>query len=138
MVMKMRKKILPGFIYVLLCLILIVGIGILPKRPLKNIRAEDINSPSVYVNPPDMSAQVADEDFEKLAKIISSLQVYGKAMDEIEPITGGGVSVELMTANGNIEISNIGNLYLCVNGKYYRGYYRPMDALDSFARKITQ
>jgi len=136
--MKKGKK-LP--IIAVLILILIAGVlwyFLQSDKPFDTMSANEIAQVTVYAIPPDEEATLTEAEIASFIPLLQNLKV---ANPKASTAGLGGQTVKftvLKTDGSTIEISNIGNVKIIIDGKNYKADYESAEALNNFANKVLE
>lgn len=95
-----------------------------PRDTLKwaqNVTADQIARAELVVSPADPEKcyrELAPEEYETVALLLQ--QSVGDYVEDPEPIAGGGATLYLTMADGSThQVSNVGNVYLVIDGESF-------------------
>lgn len=104
-------------------------------RPLRTLDAGEIR---VRAMPPDREAILSGAEVDAMLPLLRELKVTSPGY-RMPPVSGQTVFVTVRKNDGSmIEITNVGNMQLVINGKRYRTEYDSVDAMDRFVNRVLE
>ena len=130
--MKRRAAILAAGMAVLIpVLVLFAG-----RRPFLTPDAADIQTASVELLPPDVSAQLAPAEAETLAELLRQVRVKWRD-DPYTEYCGQAVIFTLTMTDGTVRKAMAYNPFLVIDGVGWRTAYAPCEALNAFGNRLA-
>ena len=130
--MKRRAAILAAGMAVLIpVLVLFAG-----RRPFLTLDAADIQTASVELLPPDVSAQLAPAEVETLAELLRQVRVKWRD-DSYTEYCGQAVIFTLTMTDGTVRKAMAYNPFLVIDGVGWRTAYAPCEALNAFGNRLA-
>ena len=105
-------------------------------RPFRNLEASDIQSASVELLPPDVSAQLAPAEVETLAELLRQVRVKWRD-DSYTEYCGQAVIFTLTMTDGTVRKAMAYNPFLVIDGVGWRTAYAPCEALNAFGNRLA-
>ena len=118
----------------LICLLALPGCSGAGKRPYKDLKAEEISSAVIFLQPPDKTVQVKDMD--RLAALLRDLVIYEKD-NSYTQYAGQSVTIRLTMSDGTRTSITECNPFLIIDGTGYRTKYEPCEALNHWANGLS-
>lgn len=107
-------------------------------RPLRTLDAGEIREIRVRAVPPDREAILSGAEVGAMLPLLRELKVTSPGY-RMPPASGQTVFVTVRKNDGSmIEITNVGNMQLVINGKRYRTEYDSVDAMDQFVNRVLE
>lgn len=112
--------------------------GFVDRQPLSEIQRRDISHAKVTLIPPDETVTV--EDKEKLAQLLQSLKVKRRSTGfEIQFYSGQAVTVTINLSDGKtVQAVSVGNMWLVIDGRYYKADYHSSENLNNWANSLLK
>ena len=132
----MKRKIL-FFAAIVLTVILVITIGlsVVGRRPFKNMKAEEIQSVSVHLWPPNETMELSQDEIEELVGLLQQVKIYNPSW--LHLASGGQSNIMTITyQDGSVKEVNEFGSTLIIDGQGYRAEYGPNEAVNQFANKL--
>ena len=132
----MRKKklfVLGTAVLAAICIVCILLFG--GKRPFQNLAVSDIAAVSVRLIPPDVTIDLDETEFARLAEILQMLVIYRRD-DSWRKYDGQAVTFMITKTNGTQVSVMAYNPFLIIDGQGYRTRYESCEALSRFANSL--
>lgn len=128
---------------IIIVLILILVIGFLlystySEKPFKAIDVNEIGEIKVFAIPPQKEVVLSEDEVEKIIPLLQNLKT-SKPGYKVPALAGQTVRITVQKTDGTIiEIFNVGNVQIIINGRSYRADYESAEAINNFANKILE
>lgn len=128
---------------ILVMLILALTIGVLSycsysRRPLETITESEIEEITVYAIPPEAEVILSEAETESIVPLLQTLKVL-KPGYKTFALGGQTVTITIQITNGSvIEVSNVGNVQIIIDGRSYQADYESAEAINNFANKVLK
>ena len=128
---------------IIIVLIVILTIGVLSyffysDRPFETIIVDDIQEVKVYAIFPDEEVVLSEAELERVVPLLQNLKI-SKPGYKVFALGGQTVRITVQKTDGSIiEISNVGNVQIIINGRSYRADYESAEAINNFANKVLK
>lgn len=132
----MKRRILI-VVAIVLAVILIVSIGIsvIGRLPFKNMKAEEIQSISIHLWPPNETMELNQDGIEELVGLLQQVEIYNPSW--LHLASGGQSNIMTITyQDGKVQEVNQFGSTLIIDGQGYRAEYEPNEAINQFANKL--
>lgn len=107
-------------------------------RPLRTLDAGEIREIRVRAMPPDREAVLSKAEVDAMLPLLRELKVTRPGY-RMPPVSGQTVFVTVRKDDGSmIEITNVGNMQLVIDGKRYRAEYDSVDAMDQLVNRVLE
>ena len=130
--MKRRAAILAAGMAVLIPVLVLFAC----RRPFLTLDAADIQTASVELLPPDVSAQLAPAEVETLAELLRQVRVKWRD-DSYTEYCGQAVIFTLTMTDGTVRKAMAYNPFLVIDGVGWRTAYAPCEALNAFGNRLA-
>ena len=131
--MKKKWLIITMVCMVLLCIVVMVFLFTVGKKPYKNLDAAQIASAKVQLTPPDKTVEI--EDISELVGYLNDVVIYNQDNSYTEYV-GQGVTFTLIMTDGTQTEITAYNPFLIIDGVGYKTKYEPCQALNSYANEL--
>lgn len=131
--MKKKWLIITMVCMVLLCIVVMVFLFTMGKKPYKNLDAAQIASAKVQLTPPDKTVEI--EDISELVGYLNDVVIYNQDNSYTEYVGQGVTFTLIMTDGTQTEITEY-NPFLIIDGVGYKTKYEPCQALNSYANEL--
>lgn len=118
---------------VLLCIVVMVFLFTMGKKPYKNLDAAQIASAKVQLTPPDKTVEI--EDIPELVGYLNDVVIYNQDNSYTE-YAGQGVTFTLIMTDGTQTEITAYNLFLIIDGVGYKTKYEPCETLNHYANEL--
>lgn len=118
---------------VLLCIVVMVFLFTMGKKPYKNLDAAQIASAKVQLTPPDKTVEI--EDISELVGYLNDVVIYNQDNSYTE-YAGQGVIFTLTMEDGTQTEIMAYNPFLVIDGVGYKTKYEPCEALNNYANEL--
>ena len=136
--MKKSKKLLITAVVILAIVSAIIGWLLYSDRPFETITANGIEEIKVYAIPPDAEVVLSEAEVERVIPLLQNLKV-SKLGYKVFALIGQTITITIKETNGTIiEISNVGNVQIIIDGRSYRADYESAEAINNFANKVLE
>ena len=128
---------------IIIVLIVALTIGVLSyflysDRPFETITVNDIQEVKVYAIPPEEEVVLSEAEVERVVPLLQNLKI-SKPGYKVFALSGQTVRIIVQKTNGSIiEISNVGNVQIMIDGRSYRAEYESAEAINNFANKVLK
>ena len=132
----MNRKILKIVAVVLaVALIITIGTWAIGRKPFRNMKAEDIQSISIHLWPPNETMELSQNEIEELVGLLQQVEIHNPTW--IHLASGGQSNIMTITYHdGSVkEINQFGSI-LIIDGMGYRAEYEPNEAVNHFANEL--
>jgi len=136
--MVKRKKLTIAVIVVFVLALCAVWYFLYSDVPLEDLQLSQIEQISVYAIPPDQTIVLNADDEERVIPLLQNLKV-SKPGYKLFMLGMGGQTVTFAiekTDGSTVEISNVGNVFITIDGKSYQADYPTAEALNAFANEV--
>ena len=107
-------------------------------KPLETISINEIKEIKVYAIPPEEEVILSEAEAKSVIPLLQDLKV-SKPGYKAFALGGQTVRITVEKTDGStIEISNVGNVQIIVDGKSYRADYESAEAINNFANKVLK
>ena len=107
-------------------------------KPLETISINEIKEIKVYAIPPEEEVVLSEAEAKSVIPLLQDLKV-SKPGYKAFALGGQTVRITVEKTDGStIEISNVGNVQIIVDGKSYRADYESAEAINNFANKVLK
>ena len=131
--MKKKRLIITIVCMVLLCIVVMVFLFTMGKKPYKNLDAAQIASAKVQLTPPDKTVEI--EDIPKLVGYLNDVVIYNQDNSYTE-YAGQGVTFTLIMTDGTQTEITAYNPFLIIDGVGYKTKYEPCETLNHYANEL--
>ena len=116
-------------------LIMTIGTWVIGRKPFKDLKADEIQSISIHLWPPNESMELTDAEIKELVGLLQRVEIHHPTW--MHHASGGQSNVMTITfQNGSvIEVNEFGSI-LIIDGMGYRAEYEPNEAINQFANKL--
>lgn len=130
----MKKKSL----IVVLTILIIAGIGIVlvlfgGKKTYKDLRAPDISSATVMLQPENKTVNIIE--IPELEDYLNEIVIYGKS-DSYKEQNGQTITFTLTMVDGSKEEIAVIGSFIVINGTGYKAKYEPCEKIINYANKL--
>ena len=136
--MKKSKR-LP--IIIVLILTLVIGVltyFLYSDRPFETITVKEIEEIKVYAIPPNEEFVLSEAEVESIVPLLQNLKI-SKPGYKVFAMNGQTIRITIQKIGGSIiEISNVGNVQIIINGRSYRADYESAEAINNFVNKVLE
>ena len=132
----MKRKILSiAAIVLAVALIMTIGTWVIGRKPFKDLKADEIQSISVHLWPPNESMELTDAEIKELVGLLQQVEIHHPTW--MHHASGGQSNVMTITfQDGSVkEVNQFGSI-LIIDGLGYRAEYEPNEAINQFANKL--
>lgn len=132
----MKRKILTiAAIILAVALIVTIGTWVIGRKPFKNLKADEIQSISIHLWPPNESMDLTEAEIEELVGLLQQVEIHHPTW--MHHASGGQSNVMTITfQDGSVkEVNEFGSI-LIIDGMGYRAEYEPNEAINQFANKL--
>ena len=134
--MKKSKKLLIIAVVILTIISAILGWLLYSDRPFETISANEIGEIKVYAIPPEEEVILSEVEVESVVPILQNLKI-SKPGYKVFTMSGQTVRLTIQKTDGStIELSNVGNVQISIDGRSYRADYDSAEAINNFANKV--
>ncbi len=126
-------KKLTAWVFILACILGLVGCSSAGTKPYQNLTATDISSATVLLQPPDKTLQVEEPD--RLIELLQDVVIYEED-DSYTENAGQAVTIQLTMSDGTQTSITAYNPFLIIDGIGYRTEYEPCEALNRYANEL--
>ena len=132
----MKRKILTiAAIILAVALIMTIGTWVIGRKPFKNLNADDIQSISIHLWPPNESMDLTEAEIEELVTLLQQVKIYNPSW--LHLASGGQSNIMTITyQDGSVQEVNQFGSTLIIDGQGYRAEYEPNEAINQFANKL--
>ena len=71
-----RKILILAAIILAVVLIITIGFSVIGRRPFKNLKAEEIQSISIHLWPPNETRELSHDEIEELVGLLQQVMIY--------------------------------------------------------------
>ena len=136
--MKKSKKLMIIGVVILAIVSAIFGWLLCSDRPFETITANEIEEIKVYAIPPDAEVVLSEAEVERVIPLLQNLKV-SKPGYKVFALSGQTIKITIKETDGTIiEISNVGNVQIIIDGRSYRADYESAEAINNFANKVLE
>lgn len=136
--MKKSKKLMIIGVVILAIVSAILGWLLCSDRPFETITANEIEEIKVYAIPPDAEVVLSEAEVERVIPLLQNLKV-SKPGYKVFALGGQTITITIKETDGTIiEISNVGNVQIIIDGRSYRADYESAEAINNFANKVLE
>ena len=138
--MEKGKKLLIVAVLILAVTSGILGYLLYSARPFETINVDEIEQIKVYAIPPDEEVVLSEAEVESVVPLLKNLKI-SKPGYKIFAMGLGGQTVRFTvqkTDGSSIEVSNVGNVLIMVDGRSYQADYESAEAINKFANKVLE
>lgn len=136
--MKKGKKLLIIAVVILAITVAILGWLLYSARPFETMNVNEIEEIKVFAIPPEAEVVLSEAEVEKVVPLLQNLKV-SKPGYKVFALSGQTVRITVQKTDGSvIEISNVGNVQIIIDGKSYRADYESAEAINNFANKVLE
>ena len=132
----MKRKILTiAAIVLAVVLIMTIGTWVIGRKPFKDLKADEIQSISVHLWPPNESMELTDAEIKELVGLLQQVEIHHPTW--MHHASGGQSNVMTITfQDGSVkEVNQFGSI-LIIDGLGYRAEYEPNEAINQFSNKL--
>ena len=132
----MKRKILTiAAIVLAVALIMTIGTWVIGRKPFKDLKADEIQSISVHLWPPNESMELTDAEIKELVGLLQQVEIHHPTW--MHHASGGQSNVMTITfQDGSVkEVNQFGSI-LIIDGLGYRAEYEPNEAINQFSNKL--
>ena len=132
----MKRKILTiAAIILAVALIVTIGTWVIGRKPFKYLKADEIQSISIHLWPPNESMDLTEAEIEELVGLLQQVEIHHPTW--MHHASGGQSNVMTITfQDGSVkEVNEFGSI-LIIDGMGYRAEYEPNEAINQFANKL--
>lgn len=130
-----RKILIVAAIVLAVVLIVSIGLSVIGRRPFKNLKAEEIQSISIHLWPPNETMELSQDEIEELVGLLQQVKIYNPSW--LHLASGGQSNIMTITyQDGSVKEVNEFGSTLIINGQGYRAEYEPNEAINKFANKL--
>ena len=128
---------------IIIVLIVVLTISVLSwflysARPFETITVNDIQEVKVYAIPPEEEVVLSEAEVERVVSLLQNLKI-SKPGYKVFALSGQTVRITVQKMDGSIiEISNVGNVQIIIDGISYRADYESAEAINNFANKVLE
>ena len=131
----MRKILIIVAIVLAVVLIVSIGLSVIGRRPFKNMKAEEIQSISIHLWPPNETMELSQDEIEELVGLLQQVKIYNPSW--LHLASGGQSNIMTITyQDGTVQEVNQFGSTLIIDGQGYRAEYEPNEAISKFANKL--
>lgn len=132
----MKRKILTiAAIILAVALNMTIGTWVIGRKPFKNLNADDIQSISIHLWPPNESMDLTEAEIEELVSLLQKVEIHHPTW--MHHASGGQSNVmTIIFQDGSVKKVNQFGSILIIDGMGYRAEYEPNEALNQFANKL--
>lgn len=132
----MKRKILIAAAIVLsVILVITIGLSVIGRRPFKNMKAEEIQSVSIHLWPPNETVELSQDEIEELVLLLQQVKIYNPSW--LHLASGGQSNIMTITyQDGSVKEVNQFGSTLIIDGQGYRAEYEPNEAINNFANRL--
>ena len=134
MIEAIRKK--KRFIMMIICvaaIIYIVGIHFIGRKPFKSLKASDIVSATVLLEPPDETIVITD--MSELVSNLNEVVIYNRNQS-YHNYVGQAVTFTLTMSDGTQMKVMVYNPFIVIDGIGYKTKYEPCEKLNRYANRL--
>lgn len=132
----MKRKVLTiAAIVLTIALIATIGVWVIGRKPFKNLNADDIQSISIHLWPPNEIMDLSDDEIDELVSLLQHVEIHNPTW--IHLASGGQSNIMTITfQDGSVkEVNQFGSI-LIIDGQGYRAEYEANNAVNKFANKL--
>ena len=136
--MKKGKKLLIIAVVILAIASAILGWLLYSSRPLETISVNEIEEIKVYAIPPDEEVILSGVEIDRVVPLLQNMKI-SKPGYKVFALGGQTVRITVQKTDGSIiEISNVGNVQIIIDGRSYRADYESAEAINNFVNKVLE
>ena len=136
--MKKGKKLLIIAVVILAITVAILGWLLYSARPFETMNVNEIEEIKVFAIPPEAEVVLSEAEVEKVVPLLQNLKV-SKPGYKVFALSGQTVRITVQKTDGSvIEISNVGNVQIIIDGRSYQAEYESAEAINNFANKVLK
>ncbi len=136
--MKKGKKLLIVAVVILAITAAILGWLLYSARPFETMYVNEIEEIKVFAIPPEEEVVLSEAEVERVVPLLQNLKV-SKPGYKVFALSGQTVRITVQKTDGSIiEISNVGNVQIIIDGRSYRADYESAEAINNFANKVLE
>ena len=136
--MKKSKRLPIAIVLIFALAIWVLTYFLYSDRPFETIDIKKIEEIKVYAIPPNEEVVLDETEVERLIPLLQNLKISKPGYKEL-PSGGQTVSITIKKVDGSIiEISNIGNVRIMIDGRNYRAEYESAEAINNFVNKVLE
>ena len=112
-----------------------IGLWTIGRKPFKNLKADEIQSISIHLWPPNESMDLTQTEIEELVGLLQQVEIHHPTW--MHHASGGQSNVMTITfQDGSVkEVNQFGSI-LIIDGMGYRAEYEPNEVINQFANKL--
>lgn len=130
-----RKILIIAAIVLAVVLIVSVGLSVIGRRPFENMKAEEIQSISIHLWPPNETRELSQDEIDELVGLLQQVKIYNPSW--LHLASGGQSNIMTITyQDGKVQEVNQFGSTLIIDGQGYRAEYEPNEAINQFANKL--
>lgn len=136
--MKKSKKLLIVAVVILAITSAILGWLLYSARPFETMNVNEIEEIKVFAIPPEEEVVLSEAEVESIVPLLQNLRI-SKPGYKVFALSGQTVRITVQKMDGSIiEISNVGNVQIIIDGRSYRAEYESAEAINNFANKVLE
>lgn len=130
-----RKILITAAIVLAVALIATIGVWVIGRKPFNDLNADDIQSISIHLWPPNETMELNDEEIDELVSLLQQVEIHNPTW--IHLASGGQSNIMTITfRDGSVkEVNEFGSI-LIIDGMGYRAEYEPNEAINQFSNKL--
>lgn len=136
--MKKSKRLPITIVLVLALTTGVLSYFLYTDRPFETITVNDIQEVKVYAIPPEAEVVLSEAEVERVIPLLQNMKI-SKPGYKVFALGGQTVRITVQKTDGSIiEISNVGNVQIIIDGRSYRAEYESAEAINNFANKVLE
>ena len=136
--MKKGKKLLIVAVVILSMISVILVWLFYSARPFEAMNVNEIEEIKVFAIPPEDEVILSEAEVESIVPLLQNLRI-SKLGYKVFALSGQTVRITVQKMDGSIiEISNVGNVQIIIDGRSYRAEYESAEAINNFANKVLE
>ena len=133
--MKKRNIIISLAIAVICISIIFILMSVHGQKPFRTLVTEEIKEVTVELYPPNVKAELEEEDIENLVEILQEVVIYGEDNTYVE-YSGQAVVYKITKTDDTVIEIQAYNPFLIIGGIGYQTKYEPCEQLNHFGNEI--
>lgn len=130
-----RKILIIAAVILAVILVITIGLSLIGRQPFKNMKAEEIQSVSIHLWPPNETMELNQDEIDALVGLLQQVTIYNPRW--LHLASGGQSNIMTITyQDGSVKELNQFGSTLIIDGKGYRAEYEPNEAINQFANRL--